>query len=102
MTPEELGAIAALVLSLAMSYIPGLSDWYAGQGSDYKRLIMLGLLAVVSVGVFAMACAGLSDAVVCDQAGALGLVKVFIAALVANQATYLVSPKVQRKAEVLG
>jgi hypothetical protein len=104
MTPEELGAIAALVLSLAMSYIPGLKEWYAGQSGEHKALIMLGLLVLVSGGAFGLACAGMYPELVCDQAGLMGLIKVFVVALIANQSAYTISRKIApaKKPEVIG
>ncbi len=55
------------------------------------------LLVLASLAVFGLSCAGwgsdLGVVVACDQAGALGLVKILGIAMIANQATYLISPK---------
>ncbi len=95
MTVELLSEIAGVVLSLAVAYIPGLADWYAKKDAKAKAQIMAGLLIGVSVIIFALACAhllaDLNLGVVCDQASAIELVKIIIAALIANQATYLVA-----------
>lgn len=40
MTSDELAAVAGVVLSLAFSYVPGLSGWFDGLRGEYKRLIM--------------------------------------------------------------
>lgn len=93
MSAEQLAAIAGVVLSLIFSYIPGISDWYGALESTQKRLVMAVLLLVVAVGVFAGSCGGILATVTCDKAGALGLVSALIAALVANQATYQISPR---------
>ena len=95
MTAEELAALAAAVLSLFFSYIPGLSDWYGKLGSEVKRLIMAGLLIVVAAAVFGLACAGWfgPTGITCDQPGLIGLIKVLIAAIVANQGVYRLSYK---------
>lgn len=93
MTGEQLGALAGLILSLAFSYIPGLSDKFALLDSTQKRLIMAALLLVVSIGAFGLSCASVINAIECTQAGALNLVTTFIAALVANQAAFLISPQ---------
>ena len=93
MSSEQLAAIAGIVLSLAFSYIPGLSNWYGALESTQKRLVMAMLLLVVAVGVFAGSCGNLITAVPCDKGGALALVNAFIAALVANQSAYLLSPR---------
>jgi len=93
MTAEQLAAIAGVVLSLAFSYIPGLSDWYTPLDPVKKSLIMAGVLVAVAIAVFALACGNLVVYVTCDKAGALGLVSALIAALVANQATFMLSPR---------
>jgi hypothetical protein len=92
MTVEQLSAIAGIILSLAFSYVPGLSDWYGGQDPAVKRLIMAGLLLVVAVGALVLSCANIIADVECTQAGLLSLIGTFIAALIANQAVYLISP----------
>jgi len=92
-TAEELCAIAGAVLSLLFSYVPRLSEWYDALAPTMKRLLMAALLIVVAAAIFGLSCWGVLARVECTQAGALGLVKVLIAALVANQATYLISPK---------
>jgi hypothetical protein len=92
MTVEQLAAIAGVILSLAFSYIPGLSDKFSALEATTKRLIMAGLLLVVAVGAFALSCASVVVTVECTQAGALTLVNVYIAALVANQAAYMIAP----------
>ncbi len=93
MTAEQLAAIAGIVLSLLFSYIPGLSDKYASLDPTQKRLIMAGLLLLVAGGVFAGSCGGLWNTVVCTKKDALGLLYVFISALIANQSAYLLSPR---------
>lgn len=89
MTSERLAEFAGIVLSLAFSYVPGLREKYDALDGIYKRLIMGGALLVVAAGVFGLSCAGIIGDVVCSEAGAIGLARVFIAALIANQATYL-------------
>jgi len=93
MTAEELSGIAGVVLSLGFSYIPGLSGWYEGLGADLKRVLMGAMLLVVAVAIFGLSCGGVVNVVECSQPGALGLIKILIAALVANQGTFLISPK---------
>ncbi len=97
MTTETLSATAAILLSLAFSYLPGLSTAYQGLSSIHKRLVMLALLVLTAVGAFAIACAGfaaqLGLGVTCDWPGATGLLRSLIAALVANQSAYAISPR---------
>ena len=95
MTAETLTAVAGLVLSLLFSYVPGLNGWFDALESTYKRIIMLVLLIVVAGGAYALACVGASEqlglAVTCDYEGGVVLARVFIAALVANQAAYAIT-----------
>jgi hypothetical protein len=93
MTAEQLSMIAGVVLSLAFSYIPGLKDWYASLEGTRKRLVMLGVLLISALAVFGLSCARLWIVVSCDQAGAIQLVTNFVAALISNQATFLISPQ---------
>jgi hypothetical protein len=96
MTAETLSAVAGVVLSLAFSYVPGLAPWFGQLEATYKRLVMAGSLAVVSIIVVALSCWNITPLVVCNQAGLVELVSAFLAALVANQAAYLISPKAAR------
>jgi hypothetical protein len=96
MNAEQLNVVAGVVLSLAFSYIPGLSDWYGGLDGTKKRLVMLAALAAVALGSAALSCGNVVLVVVCDKAGLLALFYAFVQAVIANQATYLISPRVQR------
>lgn len=93
MSSEQLAALAGVILSLAFSYVPGLSDKFAALESTTKRLVMAGLLLLVAVAALGLSCANVVQTVECSQAGVLKLIDTFIAALVANQAAYLISPK---------
>jgi len=92
-----LSAIAGAILSLLLGYFPGLSTWYGNLVGEYKRLVMAGLLLLVAAGAVGLACWGYGTLVgipiTCDQAGIVEAVKAFIAALVANQATFLITTK---------
>jgi hypothetical protein len=97
MTSELLASIAGIVLSVAFSYIPGLAEKWAALPSDKQRLYMLGIMAVAALAVFGLTCAGLGDwagvKLACTQSGALELIKIFVFALMANQAAYAVTPR---------
>jgi len=93
MTAEQIAAVAAVILSLLMSYVPGLNAWYGNLDSTVKRLIMAFLLLVVTGGALGLSCAGLDKGFECSQAGLWQAVQVFIAALVANQAAYMLTPR---------
>lgn len=99
MTPELLAATAAILLSLLFSYVPGFKTWYEPLPADMKRLVMLALLFLTAAASLLLACAPLATQasavvpVTCDTNGALGLLKVFVAAMIANQSTYALSPR---------
>lgn len=91
MTADQLAGIAGVALSLVFSYAPGVKDAFDGLTSAYKQAVMGVLLIVVAGAVFGLSCGGIVDAVVCDQAGALGFVAILIEALIANQGIYLIT-----------
>jgi len=97
MSPEALSGAAGVVLSLLFSYVPQLRTWYQGLNGNNKRLVMLGFLAVITVGIYGLACLGVADEfgfqASCDQNGALALAQVFFWAVVGSQATFLISPR---------
>jgi putative flippase GtrA len=96
MSPELLSSIAGIVLSLVFSYVPGLNVRFATLRQEIKRLVMAGLLLLTSVIVFGLGCtswgAAWGIAVTCDQAGVQTLIASFVAALIANQAAYSITP----------
>lgn len=99
MTSEQLAMIAGIILSLAFSYIPKLSDWFQTLEPTMKRLIMAGLLLLVAVGSYLLSCVWVVIVVItCDRGGVMHLVMIFIAALVANQAAFMISPQKARAA----
>lgn len=105
-----LSTLAAAVLSLLLSYVPGLADWYrslgvrpdgAYDGGTRKRLVMLALLVLTAAGSYALACVGdepslageLGLPLTCNHTGLLELVKALAFAVIANQAVYNISSK---------
>ena len=93
MNAELLAGIAGIVISLLFSYFPGLSGWYDPLPADKKRFIMLGALLVSALGVFGLACIGKYDLVSCDLVGAWNMLEYFVLAVIANQASYSLSPR---------
>jgi hypothetical protein len=103
-----LSTVASAILSLGFSYIPNLRDWYqrlgqredgSDDGGTKKRLVMLILLALVTMAIFGLSCAGLATdfalPVSCDQPGAIGLVKALVMAVAANQGTYMLTKRAE-------
>jgi hypothetical protein len=98
MTAETLSAAAGLLLSLALSYAPGLAPRYQRLSPAWKRLVLLGLLLLVAGAALAAACAprlaaALPVPVACSDHGAAQLAAAFLAALVANQAAFTLTPR---------
>jgi hypothetical protein len=88
---ELLSILSGVLLSLAASYLPGFSAWFAALDGIRKRILLaaLGLLAVV--GVMLAGCAGWYN-YPCSEAGALELLRAYAMLLIANQATYTATP----------
>lgn len=97
MSAEMLAGYAGVVLSLLFSYVPGLAPWFDGLDKKWKQLIMGMSLVVVAGVIYALGCAGISGdfglAVTCDRKGAVELINMLMAALVANQGAYLITRK---------
>ncbi len=94
MTADQLAEIAGVILSLVLGYFPGLKTWYDKLDNQNKVALTGGLLVVTAAGVLAWGCradpAGLTA---CMAAGWEPAVNVLIAALIANQAGYLLLVK---------
>jgi hypothetical protein len=101
MSAEAISTLAGAALSLLFSYAPGFADWFArlGQsigpdgemvsdGGTQKRLVMLALLALVTLGVYVAACFDLGGPAVCSKPGAIELAGALVMAIAANQGTY--------------
>ena len=91
MSTALLSSIGGVVISLLFAYVPGLRSWFGRQGGTRKRSVMAGILLVVALGAFGLACwqpETVIKGLACSEAGLLELAGAWIAALVANQATY--------------
>jgi len=93
LTPEMLGAIAGMVLSVAFSHIPKLNVQFAALSPEWKRLIMVGVLLFASGVIYGLNCGGIiSTGVTCDRAGIIQLASIFIFAVITNQSAYGLTP----------
>jgi hypothetical protein len=96
MTATQLSTISAIVLSLVFSYVPGIKEAWDTQDGIKKRLWMLLCLVIVTAASFGLACLPLFADLVkvqCTQTGAVALLTAFVQAVIANQATFLISPQ---------
>ena len=99
MTDNIIASMAGALLSLLFGYAPGLRPWFEALEPTRKALVMLGLLAVASGGLYGAACyTPWPVGVTCDEDGFWQLARLFMAALVANQAAYLLAVKPSRTA----
>ena len=90
----DLAAISGVILSLAFSYVPGVSDRFNELEKPEKQAAMGLLLLLVAVFVFSVQCTNLYDfGVVCSTAGAVDFSKILLAALIANQSVYSITKK---------
>jgi len=97
MTTEALSAAAGLALALGLAYIPGLAPRFQALPGVQKRLAVALLLLAIAGGAQATACyaplAALAGSLTCTPTSVSGLLSSFVAALAANQGTYLLAVK---------
>lgn len=102
MNVETLTLITASLTSLVFSYVPGLKSRFEQLDGTQKRLVMVCALGIVAISCYGISCSELrvwlEHPLRCDQAGLLTLIKLWFDALVANQATYALSPRKSREA----
>ena len=101
-TPVLLAQIVAAILSLTFSYVPGASDWWATLNAKQKSGIMALLLIVESLAIFGLSCGNVISGISCDKPGLIELASILIAALIANQATFMISPKPKKEPRIIG
>lgn len=97
MTATLLSGVAGVILSLLFSYVPGLNTKFAAQSEEQKKLWMLGLLVLVALATFGLSCtkygAMIGIPFQCTDAGAIEIIKILAAAVIANQATFSITPQ---------
>lgn len=97
MSADTLSLITGTLLSLFFSYVPGIHNWYTNFEPTIKRLIMLGLLLLVSVSIYGFSCLGWAAewgiSITCNKTGLQTLIKQTVLAIIANQSIYSLSPK---------
>ena len=98
MTDNVIASLAGALLALLFGYAPGVRPWYEALEPTRKALVMLLLLAVAAAVLYGAACYTPLGAagITCDEAGLWTVVRLFLAALVANQATYQIGVKPSR------
>ena len=86
-------AAAGVLMSLAFAYIPGLHERYAALDGVRKGQVMLLALLVAAAIILVGSCWLRYAWATCDEAGWKQLAEMFLYALLANQAAYLVAVK---------
>lgn len=94
-TAELLAAIFGGVLSLVFNYFPVLNTWYAAKSKEFKSLVMLCLMLVITSVVFGLGCASILPVqdFSCTQQTAYQFISILLAAIIANQGVFTASPQ---------
>ncbi len=97
MSPEILSAAAGVVISLLFKFVPRLNKWFAVKEKETQQSIMLGILFLVALAAFGLACANILNdlfgvALTCDKSGGIVLARSLILAVVTNQSVYAITP----------
>ena len=96
MSGEWIAGMVAVVVSLLLEVVPGLSDWWDGLEATWRRLIWLGGSLAVPLVVLGAGCAGIDlgvTAPACDGPGVVKALEMGFAAYFAAQATYAIVSK---------
>jgi hypothetical protein len=91
--------VAGAILALLFGYVPGLRQWFEALDGVRKAQVMAGLLLLAAAGTFGASCYTPWVAVECTEAGFWQLVELFIMAVIANQATYMLAVRPSRTAQ---
>jgi hypothetical protein len=96
---DLIAAGAGAAVSLAFEYVPKLRDWYNALVDNKQKLVMLGVMAGLALGLFGLSCTPADLQVLrvttCDQAGALVVLRGFFLAAGASQIAFLLEPKLK-------
>lgn len=91
---DVLSQIVGIAFSLLFTYVPGAKDWFDGLASKNKPLVMLGVNFLVLAVLFGFSCGQIVYVAPCTVDGGLYMLRLFVQAMIANQATYLVTRKI--------
>lgn len=93
-TSAAIAGIAGAFLSLIFSYVPGLNTKFAALPKETQQLAMAGLMLLVTIVIVALGCYKVVQInLTCDQSGWVQAIWVFLSAIMANQATFRLSPQ---------
>ncbi len=92
LTPAVISAAAAGLISVILSYFPGLNIKWDRLDPTIKRLAFAGALVVVTAVIVGLSCASIIGAVTCDKQGIIEAVIVLGSALWTSQSVFALSP----------
>ena len=85
----QLAIIAGTVLSLVLSYAPGVAKVYEELVKEVKQAVNLGLMVLVAGAIFGLSCVNQLDiAILCTLDGASDLVLLILYGLIGTQGVY--------------
>lgn len=88
----QIAAVAGVVITLALAYLPGVkAKWEALDGTR-KRLALGILYAAVSIGLYVPSCLGGPQIVECSTESIWSVVLAFLMALISSQGMYQILP----------
>lgn len=88
MEQKTISAIAGVLLSLALAYVPGLRVWFENLSGTQKRAVLLASMIIVVASVALLSCYNIIMIIPCTKPSLDSLLQSFIWAIVANQTTY--------------
>lgn len=92
---ELIAMIVGAFVSVLFSYFPKLNTLFAALQANKKKLIMLGIMILISAGLYAGDCyldLWITD-LVCGKEGVWRLVTILIASIVGNQGAFSITPQ---------
>lgn len=94
----QISVIAGAALTLALAYVPGLSDRWGQLEGDQKRLALAVLYLAVAIGMYVPSCFGGPQLVACSTASIWPSVLAWFGALVGGQSMYTALPSWKKDA----
>lgn len=83
LSPILISSAVGLIISIMLEIVPGMREWWAGKGSQWKSLIILLLMVFVGAIVFLLSCYSPYTYVECSNFGVWSVVNVVAGAMMA-------------------
>lgn len=95
-----ISAAVGIILSLATTYYKPLATWFYNIPENFRGLATVGINFLAAIAVFGISCSQLFGLVPCTQQTAVDLFRAVLYMIVANQATYMLSPTSPTKRDI--